>query len=169
METAIAFTGHRFIGQRASLLENKNWMWQQLDDIIKRAMQKGCTWALTGGALYSDHWAAWRCYLAKLPYELAEPGVDFYSRWKPEHQEYYLRNIRPNAAKVTVLRSYDERNQYMVDNGSMGLIAVWDGGYGGTKNTVDYARSVSRRIYRIDPKRMAAEWMKANTPATTTA
>jgi uncharacterized phage-like protein YoqJ len=160
MEHAISFTGHRFIALRAAYMQNKDWVWQQLDEIIRRAMQKGATWAVTGGALYTDQWAAWRCHEARLPYEIAEPGIDFWSRWKPEHIDYYMRNIRPCAAKVTVLSNYDERNRYMVDQGEMGLIAVWDGDPSGTGNTVQYAQRVGRRVYQIDPARKCAGWMR---------
>ncbi len=43
------------------------------------------------------------------------------------------------------------RNQWMVDNCDI-LIAVWDESSGGTKNCVDYAKSVNKQIVYINPK-----------------
>lgn len=42
-----------------------------------------------------------------------------------------------------------ERNKWMVDNCDV-LVAVWDGSPGGTANCVEYARSIGKKIVRIN-------------------
>lgn len=43
-----------------------------------------------------------------------------------------------------------KRNRYMVDNSSV-LVAVYDGGYGGTKQTIDYAVKQGLEIIEVKP------------------
>ena len=79
-------------------------------------------------------------------------------RWSPEYRERYF-SILAGADEVITLRTryaegcLRERNRTMVDAASH-LVAVWGGGAGRTKQTVEYARKKGLRVTVIDPVTM---------------
>jgi len=84
---------------------------------------------------------------AAIPYEGQERA------WKAEQRLRYAR-LAESCDRVTVLSPFYhrgcmmERNRYMVDRSSV-LIAVYGGGSGGTKNTLEYAASQGLSIIRL--------------------
>ena len=85
-------------------------------------------------------------------------------RWSPEYRERYF-TILAQADEVITLRTRYaegclwERNRTMVDASSH-LVAVWGGGAGGTKQTVEYARKKGLRVMVIDPVTMKRSRME---------
>ncbi len=119
---------------------------------------------LVGMAEGADIQAAWACRVLGVPYHAVRP---FYGHVSGPHEEYF--EVLGHAEKVTVLdwsqtypgpHVYHNRNRYMVDN-SEAVFAAWDGQQrGGTWQTIVYARSQGKRIYRfnvVDPG--ASGWL----------
>ena len=52
-----------------------------------------------------------------------------------------------------------KRNMYMVDSADR-VIAVWDGSGSGTGNTVKYALSSGKPVYRIDPDTLSVSLLE---------
>lgn len=75
--------------------------------------------------------------------------------WSNTVQQRY-RNILKKADKIRcVYNKYEEgcmqeRNQYMVNNSSL-IIALFNGANGGTKQTIEYARSEGKKVVIIKP------------------
>jgi len=83
------------------------------------------------------------------------PCLEQSAKWTKEQQVRYDRIIAKCARLIRCTDSLYQpgcmqiRNERMVDD-SDGLVAVWDGSEGGTKNCYDYAKLVGKPIYRID-------------------
>jgi len=90
--------------------------------------------------------------------ECAVPNYAFTESWQPEEVRRYSSiltradNIKIlNSSKVYSVRDLMLRNIYMVDASEL-VIAVYIGGEsGGTKNTIDYARSKNKEVMIIEP------------------
>lgn len=75
--------------------------------------------------------------------------------WKQDTQERY-RKIVKQADKVRCV--YDgyidgcmqERNKYMINNSTL-VIALFNGGAGGTMQTINYAKNLDKKIIIIEP------------------
>ena len=83
----------------------------------------------------------------------AIPFQGFESRWSNEWRQAYT-DLLDKADLVRYIcpsynaGAYQRRNEWMVDH-SAHLIAVYDGAPGGTKNTIDYAKSCGITIEQI--------------------
>jgi uncharacterized phage-like protein YoqJ len=112
---------------------------------------------ISGMALGVDQWAAHIAYKLGIPFVAAIPFEGQELAW-PEASQKTYRILRKLASEEVIVSpggySADKmqvRNIWMVDNCDS-LIAVWDGSKGGTGNCVEYAKSVDRKIYQIDPR-----------------
>ena len=93
----------------------------------------------------------------KTPLIAAIPCLEHDNKWFTKSKLIY-KEILDNPLTTKILTSntcytpncMQVRNIWMVDNCDL-LIAVWDGTSGGTKNCIDYAKSINRQIIYINP------------------
>lgn len=163
---ACCFSGHR--------PQKLPWGWNEADpacirvlnrlaEAIRAEIQNGTRCFYTGMALGIDLWAAE--ILLRLPEEHPEnkprliavlPFRGQASRYPDEWKQRYD-HILAQADEVVVMHErssrscYMERNRYMVDRSNT-LIAVFGGGAGGTKNTLEYAQRRGLQIVTISPE-----------------
>lgn len=130
----------------------------------RRLISYGFNQFLTGGALGCDMMAA-EVILelkeeyprsAKISHWLCMPCYDYTAKWKEADRERLKKIANQSHAFYVSDKPYfngcmQVRNEYMV-NTSRVLVAVYDGKPGGTRNTVEYARSKNRKIIVIDPR-----------------
>ena len=145
------FTGHR--PQKLHRAEND--IKKDLEKAIKNAISSGYSTFITGMAYGVDIWAGeivvrLRESNPELHLNAAIPYPDFCARWSSDWKRRYdalfekadlIKYICPsyNAG------AYQRRNEWMVDH-SAHVIAVFNGGKSGTKNTIDYARKCEIEI-----------------------
>ncbi len=128
---------------RAKVLIKKD-----LEKQIRQAIADGQDVFITGMARGVDIWAAeivLKLRDAGHPVKLicACPYEGFEQGWRQEWKEHYRAILAAADFIKYVCPSYSRscfqiRNKWMVDH-SFGVIAVFNGEKGGTKNTVDYA------------------------------
>lgn len=88
--------------------------------------------------------------------ECAIPCNNHPSQWNEKDKKLY-HHILKLSNKVTYVSSEEykpylmqKRNEYMVDKCDI-LLAIWDGSFGGTKNCVEYAKKLNKKIIIISP------------------
>ena len=143
--SCVCFTGHRpeKLRRPEQLIKN------DLETAIREAVSDGITVFITGMARGVDIWAAeivLRLRDEGLPVKLvcASPFEGFENRWDIEWQTRYREIISFADSVKYICPHYSEtcfhmRNCWMVDR-SARVIAVFGGGSGGTKNTINYAK-----------------------------
>lgn len=130
---------------------------------FERLIIRGFKYFYTGGALGGDLMAAevilelfQRYGHRELCHYLCLPCRNHCAKWRSEDIVRFER-IRAQSKIILVSDSnyfngcMQIRNQYMVDRSAV-LIALFDGQNGGTKNTVDYARKMQRKIVMLRPR-----------------
>ena len=139
------FTGHR--PEKLKIAEDE--VIKSLKKEIRTAIADGFQTFISGMARGVDLWAA-EIVLAlrdegkTIRLICASPYQGFESRWNREWQERY-RRVMERADLVRFIcpgysrDCFQRRNEWMVDH-SARVIAVYNGGPGGTRNTVEYAR-----------------------------
>jgi uncharacterized phage-like protein YoqJ len=152
----VAFTGHRPDKLGGYKLPNDVYLkvCREIDKALKELKPEK---VITGMALGVDQWAAMIAYKLHIPFLAAIPFENQESKWPEESQKTY-RLLRKLATKEVIVSpgSYTAekmqiRNKWMVDHCDQ-LIAIWDGSKGGTGNCVDYAKSINKTIYHINPR-----------------
>ncbi len=152
----VAFTGHRPDKLGGYKLPNETYIrvCQKIDAALRELKPEK---VITGMALGIDQWAAMIAYKLKIPYLAAIPFEGQEKAW-PEASQKTFNLLRKLATEEVIVSpggysasKMQVRNQWMVDNCDV-LIAVWDGTSGGTGNCVEYAKSVNKEIYYIDPR-----------------
>jgi len=152
------FTGHR----PEKLHCSEAFIRSELMKQTIAAIEDGKRTFISGMSRGVDIWAAeavlsLRKELPTLRLIAAVPYPSFEQRWSHEWQHRYydvlaqsdlIKYICPQFS----LSSYQQRNIWMVDHSSL-LIAVFNGSAGGTKNTLDYARSQNVRTVLISSNR----------------
>lgn len=126
---------------------------------IINAIRNGYKYFISGMALGFDIMFAEIVLELKQQYDIhlicALPCKTQSKSWAAMQKERY-NNILKYADKVRcVFDTYTkwcmhERNKYMVENSSL-VFALYDGGSGGTKNTIEYARKKGLKIIEIKP------------------
>lgn len=89
-------------------------------------------------------------------------------KWKNEHKLRY-NNILKNCNQKILLQKYFtldcyiKRNKFLVEKSNV-IIGVYDEKYAlsGTKNTLDYALNMNKKIIIIDPKLLKVFNIKSN-------
>ena len=153
-ESAVCFTGHRYIGRE--LLPG---LTSKLDVVIDRCIDKGLTSFLAGGAIGFDTLAALRVTEAKLRHPRAKlylilPCRDQTKLWKSLCDINEYRRLKECADGIVYIQDfYDKncmmkRNMFLVDHSSI-CIAYFDGKSGGTGNTVKYAAECGKKIINL--------------------
>ncbi len=169
-EKTCAFTGHRpqslpfgFDEADRRCRKLKKVLKKQILGLIKN---ENVTHFISGMALGVDMYAAEIVLGLKVRHrgitlECAIPCGDQSAKWSKAMQERYARIISKCDKKTLLQTAYtpgcmDRRNRYMVDNADL-LIAVWDGGAGGTGNTAGYALRQGKPVIVIDPLTLSVE------------
>ena len=160
----IAVTGHRPDSLKWGY-DLRSEKWQYLYDILfKYLVVNKTTHCITGMALGVDTVFAFAALNYKKQFqndnimvECAIPCKQQEKLWSEKDQKHY-NYILEHADKVTYVTNglykpsvMQKRNIYMVDKCDR-LMAVWNGKKsGGTYNCIEYAKSVNKFIWRIDP------------------
>lgn len=159
----IAVTGHRpdklgndYAG--TSILSER--IYDELAAIVQRNKTKPDLTLITGMALGVDTLFAWVAIDLRVPFIAAIPFPGQEKQWPATSQKVYQDIIKHPLCtiKYVSMGEYSSqkmqiRNQWMVDECD-GLIAVWDGTPGGTKNCYDYAVSKKKPVVRINPNNL---------------
>lgn len=139
------FTGHR----PEKLEQPEPVVVEALKKEICTAIADGFQTFISGMARGVDLWAAVEVLTlrdegAAVRLICASPYYGFENRWSWNWQERY-RQVMERADLVRFIcpsysrGCFQRRNEWMIDH-SARVIAVYSGGYGGTRNTVEYAR-----------------------------
>ena len=141
------FTGHR--PEKLGMPETE--VVKGLKKEIRTAIADGFQTFISGMARGVDLWAAeivlaLRDEGAAIRLICASPYKGFENRWSREWQERYRRVMERTDLVRFICPGYSRdcfqrRNKWMV-NHSARVIAVYNGGPGGTRNTVEYANRV---------------------------
>lgn len=151
-----AFTGHRPDKLGGYKLPNDTYIrvCQKIDSSLKELKPEK---VITGMALGVDQWAAMIAHKLNIPYLAAIPFEGQEKAW-PEASQKTFQLLRKLASEEVIVSSggysadkMQVRNIWMVDHCDI-LIAVWDGTKGGTGNCIEYAKSINKEIYYIDPR-----------------
>lgn len=158
----VSFTGYRpeklrFFGKDDPMFID---FIERLREKIFKLADDGAGVFISGMALGSDTYCAEIVLELKKKYPkikliAAIPCSDQADRWSAEQKAYY-QELLEKCDECVVLSSHyykgcmQKRNRYLVDNCDV-LLAIFDGKPGGTKNTVDYAQKIGRKIEFISP------------------
>ncbi len=133
---------------------------QKLRDTVSAAYSSGIRRFVCGMALGSDTYFCEAVLSLKedhpdVTLEAAIPCEDQAAKWNEKQRSRYFNLIAQCDTETCVSRRYTpvcmmRRNHYMVDKSSL-LIAVYDGRFGGTMQTVGYAQSQGLEIIQIKP------------------
>ena len=145
------FTGHR--PEKLNQPEAEVIAW--LETEIRKAIDDGFITFISGMARGVDIWAAeivLRLRDEGFPIHLicASPFEGFERSWNDEWKRRYTVVIQKADLVKFICQGYSRacfqiRNEWMVDRSSR-VIAIFNGQYGGTKNTIDYAKRTGVQI-----------------------
>ena len=150
----VCFTGHR--PEKMNMSERK--IKKALRAIIAKSIEEGYTTYITGMCRGFDLIAADVVLKAKkhnsdIHLICALPIKDFEKMWSPAEQSHY-RDILSKADYIKVVSEhysrscFQLRNMYMVDRAAR-VIAAYNGGAGGTLNTINYAKRNNVEVINI--------------------
>lgn len=158
----VSFTGHR--PEKLPFFSEEDPMCAELKERLKKLIRKlindGAEEFFSGMALGVDTWAAELVLELKNDYPNIKltaviPCPEQADRWSAEQQERYRSILKRCDKTITTSPSYTrgcmmKRNRALVELCDV-LVAVFDGTKGGTKQTVEYARSKKRKIEMLTP------------------
>lgn len=158
----VSFTGYRpeklpfFSEDDPMCIELKNRLSKQIEKLIK----DGADEFFSGMARGVDTWAAEAVLELKRAYPnitltAVIPCPEQADSWSDEDRERYHSILEACDKKLVISQHYSKgcmqkRNKALVDTCDI-LVAVFDGQSGGTKQTVDYAKSKGRKTMLITP------------------
>jgi uncharacterized phage-like protein YoqJ len=151
----VAFTAHRPNKLGGYKIPNPIYInvCQQIEKTLKELKPEKI---ISGMALGGDQWAALVARKLGIPFIAAIPFEGQEKAW-PQQSQRTFRALRKLATEEVIVSageySADKmqiRNQWMVDRSDL-LIAIWDGTAGGTGNCVEYAKSINKDIFYINP------------------
>ena len=157
------FTGYRpqkfpfpLSRENAAYLNFENSLLAKITELVNA----GCLTFYTGMAMGFDIIAA-ECVLSvskamkhhAIRLICAIPFLDQAKSFSPEWKERYESVLARADGAVLISdkyypKCYFDRNRFMVDNSDF-VLTWFDGSSGGTKNTVEYAKSISRKVINI--------------------
>lgn len=151
----VGFTGSRPQKLGGFVLPNPiyNKICKETERLLLELKPEKC---ISGMALGYDQYAANICLKLKIPFIAAIPFVGQEAIWPEDSKKAYNYLLRTAERQVIISEgSYSAykmqiRNEYIVNNSDI-IIACHDGTAGGTKNCVDYAKSINKKIYTILP------------------
>ena len=182
IEKTVCFTGHRYLKR-----EYQNWAFKALELAVKRAVEGGYTWFMSGGAPYWDWWfldnaKAERMGIEGIPEKggplrnivvgAAIPFPGFWEYYKEKRQDdyTYIKNHLENELDIIITVEQGEyeawkmhkRNKWLVDNSTV-IITVYDGRRsGGTYHTLKYAREKGKPILWLNPRAREEKWVNVS-------
>ncbi len=134
-----------------------------LREKIKQKIEEGFDYFISGMALGSDIICAQivldlQKSFPHVQLECAIPCIGQEESWSPTHQQNYKQILLKSNVITYMYDHYTpscmfERNLYMVEN-SDDVIAIWNGGPGGTQNTISYAKRLGIPVDIINPSTM---------------
>lgn len=145
----IGVSGHRRINHYPDMYEKIHD--EVVDAFLKLKPQK----VITGMALGFDGLCAEVCLELKIPFIAAVPFVGQEDLWKSVYKNRY-KFVLTQAESVVIVseggytdEKYHIRNRWIVDNCDE-LVAYYDGApNGGTKQCIDYAKSMNKTIHYL--------------------
>ena len=153
-EYTCCFTGHR--PEKLTMCENE--IKELLNVAIENAISDGFTTFISGMSRGIDIWAAEivlekRKSNKKIRLICAVPYEGFESKWNVYDKEKYNGILMTSDHIEYVCTHYSKvcfqiRNAYMVDS-SKRVIAVYNGGKGGTQNTIKYAKRKNTEVVNV--------------------
>lgn len=151
-EITVCFTGHRPSKLAMDFNENSFFVLkikQQLHNKIINCIENGFKNFISGGAMGVDIWVSEIILSLKEFYQDIKlihivPHSEQSRNWPTEWKQRYQRVVENGDELIVTTQKYYrfcelDRNRQMVDLATL-LIAVYNGGNGGTKRTIDYAR-----------------------------
>ncbi len=151
----LCFTGHR----PEKLKAGEAVIRTVLENAIDEAISAGFQTFISGMARGVDIWAAEivlerRSTNPALHLICALPHPDFEKKWAADWQQRYLGILAQADYTRTIcegfsMGSYQKRNEWMVDHSAM-VLAVYNGGSGGTRNTIEYAKRKGIHVKILD-------------------
>jgi len=172
MGKTACFTGHRpnklggYNGERAVKIQDG--IFNSLTSAIQKAVESGFDAFISGGALGVDQIAAEAVLYVKPKYPnikliIAKPFPSQSNRW-PKNTQIEFEDLCSRADEVIDVsddpfspEKMQIRNEWMVDK-SAAVIAVYNGGGGGTNNCVKYAQKTFKPILLINPYTLIEKW-----------
>jgi len=153
----IGCTGHRpdKLGDDAYELRSpiQDWCRREFAKVLRRVKPSA---VISGLALGWDTWCALECIKRDVPFWGYVPFEGQEARWWGESRAQY-HELLSKAAKVKTICSpgyapwkMQKRNEAMMDDCTEAC-SLFDGSPGGTKNCLDYAESIGRKVTNIDP------------------
>lgn len=146
----VGITGHRIIGDARAY----SYVSAELDKLLVGLKPDSL---ISGMALGSDVLACEICIHRGISFIAALPFSGQEKYWSKDATTHYHLLLQ-KAAKIEIVCEgdfanwkYQKRNEWIVDNSDM-MIGVFDGSKSGTKNCLDYAEKVGKKIVVIDPK-----------------
>ena len=159
-----AFTGHR--------PQNLPFRFDETDErclrlkaelrklIVQMIEQKNVTYFISGMALGIDTYAAEMVLDLKTDFpfitlECALPCETQAAKWSERYRNRYFKIVE-QCDKETLLQTHytpdcmQKRNRYMVEHADF-VLAVWDGSPGGTGMTVNYAHTLNKVVWTLNP------------------
>jgi len=151
----LGITGHRKINDKYYDKNDPDWInieqriYFKLKILVPSVL-------ITGMALGVDQMAAKICLTLNIPFIAAVPFVGQEDRWNDASKIEY-KELLMEAQEVKIISpggyagwKMQTRNKWIVDN-CENLLAVYDGGGGGTRNCVEYAKNLNKKIWVINP------------------
>lgn len=171
----IAFTGHRpeRLGGEPEVSATANRVVALLEEAIDRALTRYPeAHFLSGGARGVDQWAAALVLDRHAALTIARPFPTQDARWPAVAQRVYAELQQRclttggevvDTSPTPFIGAYGRRDRWMVDQANV-VIAVWDGGPGGTSRCGAYAHRLYRPLLRIDPRDFSMTWERPIPP-----
>jgi len=133
---------------------------EQVNDTLFRLYESGMRHFLCGMARGSDMYFCeavirLRRFCRDITLEAAIPCEDQAAKWGEPERQRYFDLVAQCDFETYVSRKYTrdcmpKRNRFMVDNASV-LVAVYDGKFGGTMHTIEYAARRGVHIIELRP------------------
>lgn len=144
----IGASGHRYVSYEPILYK---MVYEKFSFMMKDLKPEK---VITGAALGFDTIVAEVCIELNIPFVAAVPFVGQENKWSDSQKEKY-NTLLSKAAEIKIVsegpfskQKFQIRNQWIVDN-SDEMIVYFTGQPGGTKNCIDYAKSVNKSISYI--------------------
>ena len=157
------FTGYRpqkfpfkLLKTEPQYIQFENRLFSKISELIN----SGCYTFYSGMAMGFDIIAAENVLLLRKAMEdrpvrlvCAIPFLDQAERFPPDWKERYdtVLNLADSAILISdnyYPKCYFDRNRFMVDNSDF-VLTWFDGNPGGTKNTIDYAKTKGRKVINL--------------------
>ena len=150
------FTGQRPEKLNESADEVQAWLEARIDE----AISDGYTTFISGCAMGVDIWAGQIVLRKKAQNPMihliaAVPWPGFSSRWNDEWRKQYSELLKAADLVVNICTHYhngvfQQRNEWMADHSNR-VVAFFNGAPGGTKDTIEYARTRGIEVVTNNP------------------